>query len=156
MHRYVAHMKGRVQGTAQEQTERLVEITVADGGIGIPARMARTSDVYAGNHGDERRLFTRAMQPGASSKAGGEPGWGLGYRKMLRAAFHLRGIVVIRSGRVSMTKTYVGSDVDAGDFNDATSAAFSFDMTDDGSPLIGGTAVSLLFPLEPSAQPRLL
>lgn len=145
-----------MQGTAQEQTERLVEITVADGGIGIPARMARTSDVYAGNHGDERRLFTRAMQPGASSKAGGEPGWGLGYRKMLRAAFHLRGIVVIRSGRVSMTKTYVGSDVDAGDFNDATSAAFSFDMTDDGSPLIGGTAVSLLFPLEPSAQPRLL
>jgi hypothetical protein len=155
LHRYVERMRERAEGTAGERRTRLMEVTVADGGIGIPARMARTSNIYTEVYEQELGLFKRAMQPGGSSKARGEPGWGLGYRKMLRAAFHLNGIVVIRSGRVTVAKTYVGSEVAADDFTNADSAVFALEATDGGSPLIGGTAVSLFFPLDQSAQPPL-
>jgi hypothetical protein len=125
----------------EENVAQFAELTVADSGVGIPARLLGSEDVYSGPIAAETELTLRAMRPDESSQPKSVPGRGQGLKNALDAAAELRGIVVIRAGRLSLTR-------------DTTEAA---PRGQDGwhideAPLIRGTAVSMLLPWWPLSQ----
>lgn len=124
-----------------ENVAQFAELTVADSGVGIPARLLDSEDVYSGPLAAETELTLRAMRPDESSKPKSVPGRGQGLRNALDAAAELHGIVVVRTGRLSLTR-------------DTTEPA---PRGQDGwhideAPLIRGTAISMLLPWWPLPQ----
>ena len=135
---------------------RLIEVTVADGGVGIAARMAGTLDVFEGPLETEAQYLLRALLPGGSTKTASAPGRGQGFRKMLRACFHLSGLTIVRTGRLRALKTYRqidGSNENA-DFAHAESGIYVPEVNRSSLPLLAGTSVSLIFPIAPVSGPR--
>ena len=125
-----------------------LELTIADGGLGIPALLANELDVYEKrSFEEERKYLAESLLPNTTTRAEGEPGRGQGFKKMLRVTGALSGFAVVRSGRCLASRTYVEEpDVDSLDFVNPWSDAFVPDF-DDQQPLIAGTVVSLIFPL---------
>lgn len=130
---------------------RLVEITVADGGVGIAARMAGKFDVYEGCPEVEKQYVGTALLPEGTSKTSSQPGRGQGFRKMLRACHRLSGLVIIRTGRLKGFRTYRRPDgsQEEYDFSNAPSEAFRLETNETPLPLLAGTSVSLIFPIQP-------
>ena len=129
---------------------RLAEITIDDGGVGIAARMAGSFDVYRGSIETERTAVKNALLPSKSSKSGISPGAGQGFRKMLRACSRLSGLVIIRTGRLKCLHTYLQTDGsrEVYDFSKAPPSAFDPETNSTPLPLLAGTAVSLIFPVQ--------
>ena len=130
---------------------RLAEITIADGGVGIAARMAGNFDVYRGRIEFEQEYVRNALLPAGTSKGWHRPGSGQGYRKMLRACHRLSGLLIIRTGRLKCVRTYRRSDGsrEAYDFSGAPPDAFEPEFNSVPLPLLAGTSVSLIFPVRP-------
>lgn len=116
----------------------VVELTVADGGVGIAAKMAGSFSVYEGPLDDERSLFERALTPQGTSKSASVAGAGQGLDKMLKAAAALSGMIAFRTGRLHCH---------------ASSLATIPRWSTDQRLLTAGTAVSLVFPWTASLQP---
>ena len=130
---------------------RLAEITIADGGVGIAARMAGSFDIYRGSFETERTTVESALLPNRTSKSWTSPGAGQGFRKMLRACSRLSGLVIVRTGRLKCLRTYVRTDGsrEEYDFSKAPPSAFEPEVNSTPLPLLAGTAVSLIFPVQP-------
>jgi len=84
---------------ARGQAAQFVELTVTDVGVGIPARLLDTEDVYSDPLAAELEVTLRAMRPNESSKAATVMGRGQGLHNALEVAELLRGLVVMRTGR---------------------------------------------------------
>ena len=130
---------------------RLAEITIADGGVGISARMAGGFEIYQGTLQAERKCLLDSLIPGGTTKSPSEPSRGQGFRKMLRACSHLSGLAIIRTGRLKLSRTYRQPDgsKESVDFSDRASNAYLPEFSDTALPLIAGTSISLIFPIEP-------
>jgi hypothetical protein len=118
--------------------EHLVEITVADCGPGIAARMVGNIEVYEGPVTDERDAVLRAIAKGGSSKSASVTGRGLGLQNVLDATRSLGGLLVFRTGR---TRLYYQRDKDTGEDESAIKG-----VDDPALPYMPGTSVSLLIP----------
>jgi hypothetical protein len=123
----------------------VVELTVADCGVGIPARLARTIDIYGASLSDEREELMRALRLRGTSKPATLVGAGYGLFSAIEATRRLRGMILIRAGRLGVYRNYLTSTAP-----DET-LAFS-DWTDEPLPTVAGTAVSLIFPAFESGQ----
>jgi hypothetical protein len=124
---------------------QLVEITVADSGIGIPARMARSTDIYNESIDRERIMLLKALEPTGTSKPPSVAGAGLGLYKAMNSAERLRGLVVFRSGRLCMCKHYLTDE-------QKWPSLELQEWRAGPSSLVAGTSVSLLFPWIASGQ----
>ena len=135
---------------------RLVEVTIADGGVGIAAKMADGFDVFEGPLEAEREHLSNALLPGRTTKSPSEPGRGRGFRKMLRACFQLSGLTIVRTGRLRVSRTYRRPDgsKEHVDFNDSSSEAYTPEVNDTPLPLLAGTSVSLIFPIDRQGRAR--
>jgi hypothetical protein len=127
---------------------RLVTLTVADGGVGVAARMTGGLNVYEQDPDFEFKFLQEALLPEGTTKPSGEAGRGQGLKKMLRAAYRLDGLFEMRSGRFSISRTYLGKDGSRADatFAHRDSAAFDVHRGARQVPLVAGTSVSLTFP----------
>lgn len=114
----------------------LVELTVADCGIGIPARIAGTEAIYAGPYADERECFMDAFALSRTTRVS-HHGHGRGLHKMQRAARGVEGLMTLRTGRVDAHRSFLGGD---SGWNDTECTQ------------IPGTSVSMLFPWRPDRQ----
>ena len=130
---------------------RLLEITIADGGVGISARMAGGFDIYQGTLQAELQCLLDALVPNGTTKSPSESGRGQGFRKMLRACSHLAGLVIVRTGRLKLWRTYRQLDgtQESVDFEDKDSNAYRPEFSDTKLPLVAGTSISLIFPIHP-------
>lgn len=130
---------------------RLVEITIADGGVGISARMAGGFEIYQDALQTETDCLLDALAPGSTTKSPSEVGRGQGFRKMLRACFNLSGLVIVRTGRLKLSRTYRQRDgtCESVDFNDSHSSAYLPETSDLKLPLVAGTSISMMFPIHP-------
>ena len=135
---------------------RLVEITIADGGVGIAANMARGFHVFEGPIEQEAQHLVEALLPDGTTKSPGEAGRGQGFRKMLQACYRLSGMTVVRTGRLRATRSYRRLDGtnERVDFNDPHSAAYTPIISQTPLPLLAGTSVSLIFPIDRSSSRR--
>ena len=135
---------------------RLVEVTVADGGVGIAAKMAGGFDVFEGSLEDETRYLLDALLPDGTSKSPSEPGRGQGLGKMLQACSRLSGLTIVRTGRLRVSRTYRRPDGsnEVVDFKDTSSDAYIPDVSGTTLPLLAGTSVSLIFPIDRSGGAR--
>ena len=135
---------------------RLVEVTIADGGVGIAAKMADGFDVFEGPLEAEREHLSNALLPGRTTKSPSEPGRGQGFRKMLRTCFQLSGLTIVRTGRLRVSRTYRRPDgsKEIVDFNDPSSKAYTPEVNDTPLPLLAGTSVSLIFPIDRQSSAR--
>ena len=143
-----AHSSGETWGP---DGGRLAEITIADGGVGIAARMAGSFDVYSGRIEVEQEHIRKALLPTGTSKGWNSLGAGQGFRKILRACLRLSGLLIIRTGRVKCLRTYRRPDgsSETHDFSRASSDAFEPEFNSVPLPLLAGTSVSLIFPIRP-------
>ena len=118
---------------------RLVEVTVADGGVGIAARMAGGFDIFKGPLEPEIRHLSNALLPDRTTKSPSESGRGQGFRKMLRACFQLSGLTIVRTGRLRVSRTYRRPDgsTERVDFKDTSSEAYTPDVNNTPLPLFG-------------------
>lgn len=130
---------------------RLIEVTIADGGVGIAARMAGGLHVFDGQLATERKYLLNALPPDRTTKSASEAGRGQGFRKMLRACFRLSGLTIVRTGRLRLFRTYRKHDGtnENPDFNRTTSDAYLLRSNSSALPLLAGTSVSLIFPIGP-------
>jgi hypothetical protein len=120
---------------------QFVELTVADCGIGFPARLLGSEEIYEGPIAAEVELALKAMDPGESSKPKSVPGRGQGLRNALDAAAELRGLVVFRAGRLALIRDATVEPPPGQD-------GWQVDVL----PYVSGTAVSLLLPWWRAAQ----
>ncbi len=129
---------------------RLIEVTVADGGVGIAAKMAGGLDVFEESLEVETRYLLDALLPDGSTKSPSEPGRGQGLGKMLQACFRLSGLTIVRTGRLRASRTYRRPDGsnEAVDFGNTSSDAYIPKVSGSTLPLLAGTSVSLIFPIE--------
>ena len=138
-----------LSGLWTPQGGRLVEVTIADGGVGIAARMARAFSVFNRSREHEDKLVLKALLPGYTTKRGGGPGSGQGFRKMLRACYRQSGFMLLRSGRLSYCQTYrrLDGSNEHVDFENLSSRAYILKSDRARHPLVAGTSVSLIFPI---------
>lgn len=129
---------------------RLVEVTIADGGVGIAAKMAGSFDVFDGSIETERKYVLNALKLGGTSKRASEPGRGQGFRKMLQVCSRRSGFMLVRSGRIAFSRTYrkLDGSTETVDFNDADSMGYIPRINEDDLPLLAGTSVSMVFPID--------
>ena len=130
---------------------RLGEITIADGGVGIAARMVGNFDVYKGSLEVEQSNVRNALLPNMTSKSWISPAAGQGFRKMLRACSWLSGLVILRTGRLKCSRTYMRIDGsrEKYNFSKAPPSAYETQINSTPLPLLAGTSVSLIFPVHP-------
>lgn len=130
---------------------RLAEITIADGGVGISARMAGGFGIYQGTLQAEQEYLLDSLVPNGTTKSPSEAGRGQGFRKMLRACSYLSGLVIIRTGRLRLSRTYrqPNGTRESVDFGDRYSSAYHPEFSTTKLPLVAGTSVSLIFPIQP-------
>jgi len=128
----------------ERRSSYLVEMTIADCGLGIAAQLYRDENIYTNSSAAELEVLLRATRRDESSKSASVAGRGQGLSKMREAAAELHGIVVVRSGRFEL----------AADTSEATPPG------QDGwhvaeQPFLRGTSVSLLLPWWEAAQGQL-
>ena len=130
---------------------RLIEVTVADGGVGIAARMAGGLGVFDTSTTREARHLLDALLPSGTTKSPREPGRGQGFRKMLEACYRLSGLTIVRTGRLSASRTYrcVDGSKEAVVFGTTSSNAYVPRVDHSTLPLLAGTSISLIFPIGP-------
>ena len=135
---------------------RLVEVTVADGGVGIAAKMAGRFDVFEGSLEAETRYLLNALLPDGTTKSPREPGRGQGLGKMLQACSRLSGLTIVRTGRLRVSRTYRRPDGsnEVVDFKDTSSHAYIPNVNHTALPLLAGTSVSLIFPIDRASGAR--
>jgi hypothetical protein len=85
----------------------LLEISIADSGIGIPARLSGRREIYEAVDSEQMVFLQRAMEADASSKK--RRGSGLGFPKVLRVADRTRGLLLFRTGHLTAYKHYLPS-----------------------------------------------
>lgn len=134
------------EGMGTKNVRRLVEITVADSGIGIPARMAGRESIYQSDIEQERAYLHQALRADGTSKPRSVAGAGLGLFKLLQQTHRLKGIVVFRTGHLYMSRHYLGGEP----WPDLS----LFDWSGHDGAFIAGSSVSVLFPLAPRRAPR--
>ena len=134
---------------------RLIEVTIADGGVGIAARMTGGFDVFDRPLKAETEYFLGALLPGGSTKSASAPGRGQGFRKMLRACFHISGLIIVRTGRLRALRTYRRNDGsnETVDFASSQSDTYVPEINRSPLPLLAGTSVSLIFPIARAGGP---
>lgn len=149
LHRYLLALRARAS-KLQQDPERLslLTFTVADGGVGIAAKMNGGMDVYDGDLDAEHDLVQRAMRPTGTTKPPSDLGRGLGLFKMMRATRRLNGLLEIRTGRLALSRTYIdpGGDITADDFRAPGTSALDLERSSEAHVLVAGTAVSVTFP----------
>jgi hypothetical protein len=96
----------RSDGADLLRKERLVELTVADSGVGIAARLTRSLDIYQNDVQSERDVVQSAFEVGTSSRDEAYLGKGFGLPKALAAARALRGFVSVRTGRLQLAQEF--------------------------------------------------
>ena len=135
---------------------RLAEITITDGGVGVAARMAGNFDVFEGSLEVERANVRNALLPNGTSKSYISPGAGQGFRKMFRACSRLSGLVIIRTGRLKCSRTYLRTDGSRAKYNftKAPPSAYEPQINSTPLPLLAGTSISLIFPVRPRGHVR--
>ncbi len=138
---YLARLSNSAEwGSSKSAT--FVEVTVADSGVGIPARLRGSLGVYTGSIEEETEATLEAMSPEGSSRSSSEPGSGLGLDTAKKMAHQLGGLVVVRTGRLELSR-------------DASLAAEAepeaVDWRIDPRPYLPGTAISLFLPWWPGA-----
>jgi hypothetical protein len=118
----------------------LMEVTVADSGIGIVGRF-KTPEAYSGPVETEIEAVMEAVEPRTTSKPGSPPGAGMGLDKMLTSTRQLGGLMVIRSGRLDLCYDGLAS-------RRAQNAVWTHEVR----AFAPGTAVSALFPWHDRTQ----
>jgi hypothetical protein len=136
---YLARLSSHPDWGSRENAD-FVEVTVADSGVGIPARLRGSLGVYAASIEEEIEATREAMGPKGSSRSSSAPGRGLGLDTAKKMAEKLGGVAVVRTGRLELTR-------------DSTLAV---EEGEDGwqvdpRPYLPGTAISLLLPWWPGA-----
>jgi hypothetical protein len=140
--------EGPVQGYLQRlasQTDAgveavFVELTVADSGVGIPARLRGSTDIYGEPLAVEKEATLEAMLLETSSRPASVMGRGKGLDTALRMADLLHGLVAIRTGRLELVR----------DTTLSGAATSEWHITE--RPHLPGTTVSILLPWWPGAQ----
>jgi hypothetical protein len=127
-----------------EKVASFVEVTIADSGIGIPARLLGSTDVYSDPLSAETELTLRAMRPDSSSKARSIMGRGQGLFNAMRMAALLRGLVVVRTGRLELIRDTTLAPARGQDGWHINELEY-----------LPGTTISLLLPWWQGAQARL-
>lgn len=112
----------------------VVELTVADSGVGIAATMAGSEDIYAEPFEREAERFSAAFEKGRTSRRAS--GVGQGLPKVLRAAESVDALLAVRSGRAHHHRNFLAGG----------------EPQTEESALIAGTSVSLIFPWQPQRQ----
>jgi len=126
-----------------EEDADFVEVTVADSGVGIPARLRGSMDIYQGPLSEETEATLEAMLANTTSLPPSVMGRGQGLDTAMRMADLLHGLVVVRTGRLELIQ-------------DTTLPAPEQDGWHiEERPHLPGTATSLLLPWWPGAQTRL-
>ncbi len=125
--------------TFHQRPDQLLEVTIADSGVGIPARMARSMTVYDRDFNLERDYLLRALTKDGTSKASSVVGCGLGLFKIMEATRNVKGLIVFRTGRLQMYRHYLGAEDDWPSLN-------LHDWDVGKIKLIGGTCISLIMP----------
>jgi hypothetical protein len=97
----VRHYLDRVMPTLGRR-EPVVELTVADCGVGIAASLHGATDIYDGDWETEAELTRRAFEAGATSRRS-LAGAGRGLFKALRSSRALSGLVSLRCGRTRLS-----------------------------------------------------
>ncbi len=147
---YVERAQRRIAAAGNDPERlHLWSVSVADGGVGIAAKMHSGLDIYEGDLGYEYKLVQEAVLPEGTTKPLGEPGRGRGLVKMMRATDRLGGFFEIRTGRLSLWRSYLTEDgtSEAGlNFKNRHSSAFDLHGEDDPHVPVAGTVVSVLFP----------
>ena len=135
---------------------RLIEVTVADGGVGIAAKMAGGFDVFEESLEVETKYLLDALLPDGTTKSPSEAGRGQGLGKMLQACSRLSGLTIVRTGRLRAWRTYRRPDgsQETVDFKDTSSDAYIPNVNHTALPLMAGTSVSLIFPIDRSGSAR--
>lgn len=128
---------------------KLVEVTIADGGVGIAAKMAGGFSVFENSLEAETQYLFTALLPDRTTKSSSEAGRGQGLGKMLQACRRLSGLVIVRTGRLRAWRTYrqLDGSNEHVDFNSPSSNAYTVEVNREALPLIAGTSVSLIFPV---------
>ena len=129
-------------GELLPETSRILELTVADCGVGIAPTLTGDAGIHDGDW--EREVDTvesafRKHRRAASRRTGGQGLW-----KALRAVSELDGFVAVRTGRTELTRDFLSaSNIDAA-------------WTRSHLPFMPGSALSLLFPWSsPSGPPAI-
>ena len=128
-----------------DRPRSVLEITVGDCGIGIAARLMRTMEVYRDHIDQERSTLMRALVLRATSKAQTQSGAGYGLFSAMLATHDLRGMVLVRTGRLLVYRDFLEQSLP-----DDLAAWVAHE-----APFVAGTSVSLLFPLFESTQVHL-
>lgn len=147
---YVQRVRKRVEAAdADPERLRLWSFSVADGGVGIAAKMNNGFDIYERELGQEYKLVQEAVLPEGTTKILGQPGRGRGLVKMMRATHRLGGFFEIRTGRLSLWRSYLdpdGTTQENLDFQNRDSSAFDLWGEHDEHVATAGTVVSVIFP----------
>jgi hypothetical protein len=119
------------------RVQELVEVTISDSGVGIPARIAGTTEIYDKEDREgQRKWFELALSESGTSKRGIK-GAGLGLPTAMRAVADTRGLVVFRTGHLNLYRHYFSG----APFPDKTLQVFK-----SSAPFSSGTSVTLLLP----------
>jgi hypothetical protein len=150
---YLRHLRGapswlKLQSLRRHSGAQLLELTVADAGIGIGATMGDGRDVYDEPVEREFETLQRAMQHDGTRYSEWS-GRGLGFPNMLYAAESSDGLLLVRSGRVGGFQHFLGRG------READGLELSRDHP---LPFIHGTTVTLLLvaPLDEGVHSRQL
>ncbi len=128
---------------------RLWSFTIADGGVGVAARMQGSTGIYQQSLGKEAMLVQESVLPGVTTKPIGLPGRGSGFTKMMRATQRLGGLLEIRTGRLLFSRTYLteSGDKEGGlNFSDRNDDAYKLTGHEAEQVLTAGTVISILLP----------
>jgi hypothetical protein len=134
----------QAKGLGPETPRSALEITVADCGVGIPARITGQMEIYSKSISEERTALVRALVLRTTSKPATQTGAGYGLYSAMLATQDLRGLALVRTGRLLLYKDFLN--------NEHTAMS---DWAHDERPFVAGTSVSLFFPLFESGQGRL-
>jgi len=115
-----------------------VELSIADGGVGVAARLAQTMAIYQRSIEEERAIIQEAMMIGRTSRQEREGNAGLGFAEILDRIRRVHGFFAIRTGRSYLSRHYLDDASAIGDTElRATRSAYS---------LIAGTSLNVIVP----------